>query len=94
MVSSRPYRIGDAGTAEIRDAYLEFGLDNGLLRIGKQQIVWGRLDGIKVLDTVNPQDFREFILDDFDDSRIRRKHGVRPKLGTPVPRGDAGFEYS
>ncbi len=30
----------------------------------------GEADGIKVLDVVNPQSFREFILDDFDDSRI------------------------
>ena len=32
--------------------------------------MWGQADGIKVLDAVNPQSFREFILDDFDDSRI------------------------
>jgi hypothetical protein len=33
-------------------------------------VVWGKSDGLKVLDIVNPQDFREFILDDFDQSRI------------------------
>lgn len=68
--ASKPVELGTAGSAEIRDLYLEFRRDNGLLRIGKQQIVWGRLDGIKVLDLVNPQDYREFILDDFDESRI------------------------
>ena len=67
---SRPLALGTTGMAELRDVYLEHRLDNGLLRFGKQQIVWGRLDGIKVLDTLNPQDFREFILDDFDQSRI------------------------
>ena len=67
---SRPLELGDAGTAELRDFYFEFRSANGVARIGKQQIVWGRLDGIKVLDLVNPQDFREFILDDFADSRI------------------------
>jgi len=40
------------------------------LRLGKQQVVWGQADGLKVLDVVNPQSYREFILDDFDDSRI------------------------
>jgi hypothetical protein len=39
-------------------------------RIGKQQVVWGQADGLKVLDIVNPQSFREFILDQFEDSRI------------------------
>ena len=38
--------------------------------LGRQQNVWGKADGLKVLDLVNPQDFRELILDDFDDSRI------------------------
>jgi hypothetical protein len=67
---SRPLQLGNTGTAELRDFYFEFRSANGLARFGKQQIVWGRLDGIKVLDLVNPQDFREFILDDFADSRI------------------------
>lgn len=68
--ASKPLALGDAGSLEIRDLYLQFGSDQGLTRVGKQQIVWGRLDGIKVLDLVNPQDFREFIIDDFGDSRI------------------------
>jgi len=68
--ASRPANLGDTGSAEVRDFYLEVRSNKGLVRLGKQQIVWGRLDGIKVLDLVNPQDFREFILDDFGDSRI------------------------
>ena len=68
--ASRPASLGDTGSAELRDFYLEFRAENGLARFGKQQIVWGRLDGIKVLDLLNPQDFREFIVDDFGDSRI------------------------
>lgn len=42
----------------------------GRVRFGKQAIVWGRADGLKVLDAVNPQSFREFILAPFDESRI------------------------
>lgn len=68
--ASRPAGLGDGGSAELRDLYFEFRSENGLTRLGKQQIVWGRLDGIKVLDLLNPQDYREFILDDFGDSRI------------------------
>lgn len=67
---SRPATLGDAGTAELRDFYFEWQGRRSLFRLGKQHIVWGRLDGIKVLDVINPQEFREFILDDFGDSRI------------------------
>ena len=68
--ASRPLALGTTGTAELRDFYFEFVSASGLARFGKQQIVWGRLDGIKVLDLLNPQEFREFILDDFAESRI------------------------
>ena len=67
---SRPVGLGDVGYAELRDAYFEYGFDNGLVRFGKQQIVWGALDGLKVTDVLNPQSFREFILEPFDESRI------------------------
>ena len=66
---SRPLVLGTAGTLEVRDFFVELVSRNGITRFGKQQIVWGRLDGIKVLDLLNPQNFREFILDDFGDSR-------------------------
>jgi hypothetical protein len=54
----------------LREMYLDAEWGSAFWRIGKQQVVWGQADGIKVLDVVNPQSFREFILDDFDDSRI------------------------
>jgi len=54
----------------IREWYLDTEIAGGFWRVGKQQVVWGQADGLKVLDVINPQSYREFILDDFDDSRI------------------------
>lgn len=67
---SRRLLIGDNVELELREFYIETTLRETYLTIGKQQVVWGQADGLKVLDVVNPQDFREFVLDDFDDSRI------------------------
>lgn len=39
-------------------------------RIGKQQVVWGTADGIKLLDIVNPTDFRFLNQAPFEESRI------------------------
>ena len=39
------------------------------LKLGLQQVVWGQADGLRVLDIINPLDYREFILEDFLDSR-------------------------
>ena len=55
---------------ESKEAYLLYGGDDFDLRIGQQQIIWGKTDGIRMLDIINPLDLREFILDDFLDSRI------------------------
>ena len=71
---SRRWLISNHIDLELREFYYETELESELgqayLTLGKQQIVWGKADGLKVLDVVNPMDFREFILDDFDDSRI------------------------
>ena len=67
---SRRWFISDNIDAELREFYFDAYINDTFLRIGKQQIVWGQADGLKVLDVVNPQSFREFILDDVDNSRI------------------------
>ena len=61
----------------IREAYVdaEFpisGSDDILnIRLGKQQVVWGRSDLFRVLDVVNPVDFsRNNIYDELEDIRI------------------------
>ncbi len=53
-----------------KEAYLLYGGDTFDFRIGQQQIVWGKTDGLRMLDIINPLDMREFMLDDFLDSRI------------------------
>jgi hypothetical protein len=68
-----PTKLGNLGshaTAELRELTLEKSIGRAFFRIGKQQIVWGTSDGLKVLDRVDPQSFREFILPPFDQSRI------------------------
>jgi hypothetical protein len=67
---SKPALIGDNSELELRELYYERPAGEWYLTLGKQQVVWGKADGLKVLDVVNPQSFREFILEDFDRSRI------------------------
>lgn len=61
---------GDEFEVNIRELYLDLYLGNWDLRIGKQQVVWGKTDGIFVNDIVNPFDLRFFLLQDFEDIRI------------------------
>ncbi|MEE8179493.1 MAG: DUF1302 family protein, partial [bacterium] len=54
----------------LRELYVDFLSDRLDVRMGRQQVVWGTADGVKILDAVNPTDMREFTLDDYADSRI------------------------
>ena len=67
---SRRALIGDHGDLELRELFLDGYWHDLSFRLGKQQVVWGQADGLRVLDQVNPLDFREFILGDFEDRRI------------------------
>ncbi len=106
---SRPWQLGTWGRLELRDAFIELPFARNRARLGKQQIVWGNLDGIKVLDVLNPQRFREFILEDFADSRIgtwslyldllsgpwRAEFALIPDTTThELPETDAWFELT
>ena len=51
------------GTDWLRECYVDFLSDYLDIRIGKQQVVWGTADGVKILDIVNPLDMREFNLE-------------------------------
>ncbi len=79
--------VGDHVDVELREAYIDTEIGSTFLRVGKQQVVWGQADGLKVLDVLNPQSFREFILDDFEDSRIPLW-----MVNAEIPIGDAMFQ--
>lgn len=67
---SKPALLSDHLEVELREFYFEGEIRDSFLTLGKQQVVWGKSDGLKVLDIVTPQSFNEFILDDFESSRI------------------------
>lgn len=67
---AKPLVLGTSGEAELRELYYQKSFGANILKIGKMQSVWGRADGIKLLDVLNPQDFSEFILPSFEESRI------------------------
>ncbi|MBF0160911.1 MAG: RNA polymerase-associated protein rapA [Magnetococcales bacterium] len=54
----------------LRELYLDSNLGGVDVRLGKQQEVWGTADGIKLLDILNPTDYREFNQNTMADARI------------------------
>ena len=54
----------------LREAYVDTEYEDWSIRAGKQQVVWGTADGMKLLDNINPTDFSEMAQNQMEDSRI------------------------
>jgi len=59
----------DSLDLRLREAYLDLYFKNFDIRIGKQQVVWGKADGVFITDVVSPLNLTEFLLPDFDEIR-------------------------
>jgi len=64
--SNESYTQRDA----LREAYIDTTVDDWSIRAGKQQVVWGTADGMKLLDAINPTDYSEMAQNQMEDSRI------------------------
>ncbi len=64
--SNESYTQRDA----LREAYVDSQVGDWSLRTGKQQVVWGTADGMKLLDIINPTDYSEMAQNQMEDSRI------------------------
>jgi len=54
----------------LREAYIDTEYEDWSIRAGKQQVVWGTADGMKLLDMINPTDYSEMAQNQMEDSRI------------------------
>jgi len=54
----------------LREAYIDAEVEGISIRAGKQQVVWGTADGMKLLDAINPTDYTEMAQNQMEDSRI------------------------
>ncbi|HEY9542202.1 DUF1302 family protein [Prevotella sp.] len=62
--------LKDRTRLELREAYLSYAKGNLDLRMGRQIIVWGVADALRVTDCVSPFDYTEFLAQDYDDIRM------------------------
>jgi len=60
-----------ANEYKMRELYMDATLGGWDFRIGKQQVVWGESDGLRLMDIVNPLDMRrQYITRSWEDIRI------------------------
>lgn len=53
-----------------REAYLEYTQSNWGFKVGRQIIIWGKADGVRITDIISPMDLTEFLAQDYDDIRM------------------------
>lgn len=60
----------DSTGTDLRELFLDVSYDKFDIRLGRQFVVWGVLEGVRIVDEINPIDFREMIMPDLLDYRI------------------------
>lgn len=55
---------------ELREAYIDHRGNNWGFRLGRQLVIWGAADGVRITDLVSPMDMTEFLAQDYDDIRM------------------------
>lgn len=55
---------------ELYEAYVTLPVNRLTLTLGKKILRWGKTDQISPVDTLNPEDFREFIVPEYEDRKI------------------------
>lgn len=56
---------------DVKDAYIQGTLSNSLdIKIGRQIVIWGKSDSIRITDVINPLDIREPGMVDIEDLRL------------------------
>ena len=70
--------------AKVRELYVDTAFGDWDFRIGRQQVVWGESDGLRLMDIINPLDMRrQFVTRDWEDIRIpqmlvKATYGIDP----------------
>ncbi len=54
----------------LHETYLQYNRSNWEMSLGKQRVRWGKSDQLSPIDSINPQDFRQFITIDLEDRAL------------------------
>ncbi|HID73043.1 TPA: hypothetical protein EYP38_03815, partial [Candidatus Micrarchaeota archaeon] len=65
----RDFEEGES-RAELEEAYVDQVGDGWDLRLGRQVVIWGRADGLRIVDRVSPSDQSESLIRELDEVRL------------------------
>ena len=62
--------LDDRTGVQLQEAYFNYQNDLVEFKAGRQIVVWGVADGLRVTDLISPVDYTEFMSSDYDDMRM------------------------
>lgn len=62
--------VEDQTKIELREAFFQYTSNSWDVKVGKQIVIWGVADGLRITDIISPMDYSEFLARDYDDIRI------------------------
>lgn len=62
--------LEDHTGVQLQEAYFNYQNDLVEFKAGRQIVVWGVADGLRVTDLISPVDYTEFMSSDYDDMRM------------------------
>jgi len=62
--------VSELSKIDFREIFLEYTTDNWGFKAGRQIIIWGKADGLRITDVISPMDLTEFLAQDYDDIRM------------------------
>ena len=63
-------------STEVSEAFADVHLRRADLRVGVQKMAWGKLDGIPPTDIVNPRDYHDPLVQDFEERKAQLSQRV------------------
>ena len=62
--------LDDRTGVQLQEAYFNYQNDLVEFKAGRQIVVWGVADGLRITDLISPVDYTEFMSSDYDDMRM------------------------
>ncbi len=68
--AEKNWQIGDETGVDLQEAWVEYAAAGWDIRVGRQIVIWGKADGVRITDNISPPDYTESMTRDLDEIRM------------------------
>lgn len=68
--AEKNWKIDSETGLDLQEAWIEYAATGWDLRVGRQIVIWGKADGVRITDNISPSDYTESMTRDLDEIRM------------------------